>query len=174
VVPPRIDDERAYIDTADLQNSLRRLSAMKADSVACSNPDALVLGSDTVVVVDGDVLGKPGGTDEARDMIERLSGRTHDVITGVALLCRERSYSRSAAAVTQVTFRTLHSAEIEEYLTDTDCLDKAGAYGIQGKAMALVESIRGCYYNVVGLPVSATIGLFEDYARSGGSVNAGT
>ena len=153
----------------DLASSLQRLAAYKASTVAADNPDSLVLGADTVVVVDGDVLGKPVDIDDARKMLSRLSGRHHTVMTAVALQCSGVSFQTSAVATTVVQFRALPDQEREQYLATAAYQDKAGAYGIQEEAMAFVKSVQGCYYNVVGLPVDATIGLFEDYQHQGGA-----
>lgn len=116
-----------------------------------------VLGADTVVVVDGSVLGKPTDADEAKDMLTRLSGREHHVVTGVALLriggdCAPRELV--GASVTAVRFRHLAEAEIQAYLQSGEWQDKAGAYAIQGSASLLVEGIVGDHSNVVGLPLS--------------------
>lgn len=159
--PPAIPDEHALLDPLDLRGSLPRLALHKAADVAPRHPDALVLGCDTIVVIDGRILGKPRDRGDAERMIRELSGREHEVWSGVGLICPAVKFARSAVAVTQVKFRVIPEPEIEQYLSDSSYLDKAGAYGIQGTAMTLVESINGCYYNVVGLPIAATIGLFE-------------
>jgi septum formation protein len=167
VIAPRVADEREHLDPAHLRESVARLSRYKADSVAVDHPSNLVLGSDTVVVSNGEVLGKPVDRGDALRMLELLSGATHQVVSGVALRCAASGFGEEAAVVTEVRFRRLHREEIEQYLTCASYLDKAGAYGIQDAAMAFVEEIRGCYYNVVGLPVAATIALFDSYVRQG-------
>ncbi|MBD3239966.1 MAG: hypothetical protein GF331_05225, partial [Chitinivibrionales bacterium] len=93
VVPPRVEDERSFIDSTDLVSSVRRLAQHKAESIAQSHPDALILGTDTVVAVDHDVLGKPADEADGRRMLERLSGRSHQVFTGVALICRDLGFA---------------------------------------------------------------------------------
>jgi len=131
----------------------------KALDVAAGAPLRLVLGADTVVVLDGRVLGKPRDEDEARAMLRALSGRTHEVITGVALALLRGADPELIAqdhVRTQVTFRELSEAEIEAYVMSGEPMDKAGAYGIQGRGALLVEEIKGCYSNVVGLPLSRT------------------
>lgn len=163
VIPPRIEDERSFIDSDDLASSVRTLAHHKAESVAEHRPDALVLGTDTVVVIDHDVLGKPADEAEGRRMIERLSGRSHQVFSGIALVCRDAGFAASETAITTVRFRAVPRNEIDDYLAHAQYRDKAGAYGIQDAAMVFVEAIEGCYYNVVGLPVAATIRLFEQY-----------
>ncbi len=131
----------------------------KALDVAAGAPGRLVLGADTVVVLDGRVLGKPGDADEAREMLRALSGRTHEVITGVALARQDGAEAEVLALEhvrTKVTFRDLREAEIEAYVAGGEPMDKAGAYGIQGRGALLVRKIEGCYSNVVGLPLSRT------------------
>ena len=123
----------------------------KARPVSHGNPTALVLGADTIVVLDGTVLGKPRDREDARKMLGFLSGREHEVTTVVALLHgqEERVFSET----TKVRFRQLTDGEIAGYLATGEPFDKAGAYGIQGFGGLLVQSIKGCYYNVVGLPM---------------------
>jgi septum formation protein len=159
-VSPAAIDETIYINAHDLRVSLETLAMAKAESVSVKNPGSLVLGADTVVIKDGRVLGKPVDRSEARAMLERLSGARHKVMTGVALLCDTDAFTASAAACTDVFFRSLTIREIDEYLDLDEYRDKAGAYAIQGRAMTFVEKIEGCYFNVVGLPIAETIGLF--------------
>lgn len=169
-VKPLVEDERSYIERVDIPGSLRRLATSKARSVSRTNRNALVLGTDTVVVVDGEVLGKPSDDTEAREMLCRLSGREHTVFSGVSLVCEELEFVAATDIATTVRFRSIDIEEIEDYLASGEHRDKAGAYGIQGQAMVFVAGIQGCYYNVVGLPVAATINLFEQYcSRVGGT-----
>ena len=150
VVTPSID-ESAFADP-DPTALVRTLSREKALAVAGqADPDALVVAADTVVVLDGQALGKPGDRAEAMAMLSALSGRTHHVCTGVTLCQRDRALTE--AEITQVTFRALSEAEIAAYVRSGEPMDKAGAYGIQGLGALLVEGIRGDYFNVVGLPV---------------------
>ncbi len=127
------------------------LASQKAADVAARHPDAVVIGSDTGVFIDGEMLGKPRDRNDAAAMLRRLSGRTHKVITGCSIKqgTREMSFSE----VTEVTFYPLSNEEIETYVAGGECDDKAGSYGIQGKGMLLVKEIKGDYFNVVGLPV---------------------
>ncbi|MDR2591347.1 MAG: Maf family protein [Chitinispirillales bacterium] len=164
-----VKDEGAYIDAGDLDTSLCRLAAAKARDASERHTGALVLGADTIVVADGKVLGKPADKDDARRMLSLLSGRRHTVVTAVALLCGEVDFSESAAVRTAVFFRTLEEEEIEHYLSFPEYEDKAGAYAVQGGAMTFIDRIEGCYYNVMGLPVTATLGLFKKFARKGDS-----
>jgi septum formation protein len=164
IAPPPID-EASFIDAGDLAASLKKLAKAKADAVAADRSGALVLGADTVVVQGDNVLGKPKNRDEARTMLSALSNTRHTVMTGVALVCRERSFSAAAVACTDVFFRSNTIDEIEAYLEQDEYRDKAGAYAIQGRGMMFVDKINGCYYNVVGLPVSETIGVFTAFVR---------
>ena len=120
----------------------------------------IVLGADTCVVSDGNILGKPTNTDDARRMLQLLSGRTHAVLTGVAVASQGKIISD--VEVTQVTFNFLKDSEIVEYVRSGEPLDKAGAYAIQGYAARWIPRIEGCYFNVVGLPIARTITLLQE------------
>jgi MAF protein len=123
----------------------------------------VVVGADTVVVVDGEVLGKPAGPQEAAAMLRRLSGRAHDVITGVAV--RDGQNVRSAHARTRVTFRTLSEEDIHDYVASGEPDDMAGAYAYQGGAAAFVASLEGDADTVIGLPIRVLEGLLPDDLR---------
>jgi len=135
------------------------LAAAKCAAVAAAHPDAAVLGCDTVVDVDGAVLGKPADRADARRMLQLLRGRTHQVHTGVCVRCGARC--ESGAETTAVTFCNFSDAELEAYLATDEPYDKAGAYGIQGGAARFVTGICGCYFNVMGLPVSRVYHLLK-------------
>ena len=126
----------------------------------------VVLGADTCVLLDGRIFGKPANRAEARSMLECLSGRTHQVLTGVAVVTH--AGATVAVEVSQVTFDLISPEEIEHYLSTGEPLDKAGAYGIQGYAARWIPRIEGCYFNVVGLPVARTINLLAMATDSGG------
>lgn len=160
------EEEVEFLDVDNLDASLQRLAREKAVKAARRHREALVLGADTVVVLRGALLGKPESEEEAAEMLARLSGRRHRVLTGVALLCDACGFSRSAVAATDVTFRRLPEGDIRTYLQKEEYSDKAGAYAIQGAAMTFVKRIEGCFFNVMGLPVFATIRLFKDYAAT--------
>ena len=130
-----------------------RLAVEKMADVAARYGEARVLGADTIVVVDGAVLGKPGSPTEAGRMLRRLSGRTHRVVTGLAVCDAGGVRVRLDSSITEVTFKKLTRKEIEWYVGTGDPLDKAGAYGIQEGAGLFVTGIRGSYTNVVGLPL---------------------
>jgi septum formation protein len=167
-----VEDEGAYIDAGDLDASLRRLAAAKAMGASKSQPAALVLGADTVVVAGEEILGKAADRGDAARMLRLLSGRSHTVVTAVALLCAEAGFCESAAARTEVFFRALDEEEIERYLSFPEYEDKAGAYAVQGGAMTFIDRIEGCYYNVMGLPITATLRLFKEFVRKD-VINAG-
>ena len=147
---PEIDESAFH--GRDAQDLVETLSREKARWVARQQtPDTLVIGADTVVVLDGAILGKPRDGAEAEAMLAALSGRDHQVFTGVTLCQGDRILTQ--AEETQVTFRPLTGQEIRQYVSTGEPMDKAGAYGIQGLGGLLVEGIRGDYFNVVGLPV---------------------
>ena len=129
----------------------QRMARTKARTVFARHPESAVLGADTVVVVDQHLLEKPADKRDAARMLALLSGRTHQVITGICLVAD--GFEQTEAEVTQVTFSILSDAEIADYVATGEPMDKAGAYAIQGIASRWVEHIEGCYFNVVGLPV---------------------
>jgi septum formation protein len=137
----------------------------KAAAAAAGEAERRVLGVDTTVLIDGDLLGKPAGHEEARRFLERLSGRTHTVLSGVCLLSGETE--RGGVADTHVTFRTLSPELIDWYLGTGEWRERAGAYAIQGHGAALVERIEGDYWNVVGLPVPLLLGIAPDLLAKG-------
>lgn len=129
------------------------LARAKAGSVEGQVETGLIIAADTVVVLGDRILGKPCDQAEAMEMLASLSGRKHQVVTGVCLSDRDTGKVWLDSEVTDVYFRTLNQAEIEAYVETGEPADKAGAYGIQGKGALLVERIEGCFYNVVGLPL---------------------
>lgn len=143
------------IETADMSPTEVAVhnARVKALAVAANVPDsATIIGADTIVVLDGCVFGKPADEEDARRMLSDLSGKTHQVITGVCLVRGEQC--TTFAETTNVYFRELTAGEIDAYIATGEPLDKAGAYGIQGAASAFVDHIEGDYDNVVGLPVT--------------------
>jgi len=129
------------------------LAEAKAVNVACRHNDGLVLGADTIVVIDGRILGKPRDAGHASQMLSWLSGKWHSVYTGLALIDAETGKLIEDFEESRVKFKNLSEREIKSYINTGEPLDKAGAYGIQGKGSLLVEKIEGCYYNIVGLPL---------------------
>jgi septum formation protein len=161
VVPSQVEE---IVDPGLKSSELvLQLADLKARSVARRYPSAVVLGADTVVCCAGQLLGKPQDRDDAVQMLQLLSGRVHDVVTGVVLRQESTGLVRSEAVTTKVRFRSLNETEIAGYLATGEPFDKAGAYGIQGYGALLVESIQGCYFNVVGLPLSKLPGMFRDF-----------
>ena len=137
------------------QDLVQRLSAGKAELVAArAVGPAIVMAADTVVAVEGRILGKPRSTDDARHMLEKLSGQTHSVVTGVTLIRLPDAQRRAFTETTHVTFATLSSDQILEYIATGEPFDKAGSYAIQGRAGRFIPRIEGCYFNVVGLPLA--------------------
>ena len=134
---------------------VQRNASEKAKAVAKLNPQNTVLGADTVVTIDGKILGKPKDREEAFNMLKKLQGRSHYVYTGIALVYHneEKWIVKTEAVGTEVFFGSMTDKEIENYVATGEPMDKAGAYGIQGKAGAFIEGIRGPYSNVVGLPI---------------------
>ena len=162
-VVPNVPDEDSFLDANDIERSIQRLAFSKAQSVARGHPEALVLGADTIVYCKMTILGKPRDAAEARGMLDLLKGRSHVVYSGVALVCEDDHFSETAVEKTIVVMRNIDDREIAEYIDTRDYQDKAGAYAIQGTAMAFISRIEGCYYNVVGLPLDKTISLFKAY-----------
>ena len=153
------DIDETYLEHEMPADHAERLAREKAQTIAAREPDALVIGSDTIVLVDGDVLGKPRDARDAVRMLERLSGREHEVFTAVAVVRGERV--ESGLERVRVRFRQLDRRACEEYVATGEPMDKAGAYGIQGFGSAIVEAIQGDYFAVMGLPVVRTLALLE-------------
>ena len=157
VVPSDIPEEHP---AAPPPEAIAAVALAKARAVALRLPsDAVVLGADTEVVLDGRLLGKPRDAADAVRILRELRGRTHEVITGVALVAR--GGEEATAVTTRVTMRDYDTPEIEAYVATGEPLDKAGAYGVQGLGARLVARVDGCLTNVVGLPISTTRELLE-------------
>ncbi len=155
VIPSGVDEKAVPLTLSD--DYVRSLAEAKADDIAARYPDNWVLGADTIVRIDGMILGKPRSREDARCMLRRLSGQTHQVLTGYAICCRKRDRRFSETVITDVTFKELTEAEIEWYIHTREPFDKAGAYAIQGLGTFLVKRVNGSYTNVVGLPVCEVI-----------------
>ena len=145
------------------ENSAEYFACKKAKEISSLHPDAIVLGADTVVIIDGIILGKPKDQDDAFKMLKMLSGKTHEVVTGCCLCYGKKSYSFSVTS--SVTFFALEDEEIKAYIETKEPFDKAGAYGIQGKGCLLVKEINGDYNNIVGLPVAPLKRHLEIFKR---------
>ena len=131
-----------------LENAL-----LKAEAVARMNPQAVVIGADTVIRFEGETIGKPADLEHAKRILAKLSGRTHDVATGVCVRCIEADFLVRFEEATHVTFRALTPEAIDKYVRDVNVLDKAGAYAIQEHGEDIIESVSGSLTNVIGLPV---------------------
>jgi len=159
-------DETPYANEAP-QEMVQRLADAKADLVAArSVGSAIIIAADTVVVLDKQILGKPRSTDEARRMLEMLSGRTHSVITGVSMVRLPEMDRRQFVETTLVHFARLTAEDLKQYLATGEPFDKAGAYAIQGHAGRYIPRIEGCYFNVVGLPVAHVVAALHELGWS--------
>lgn len=143
--------------------AVMRLAFEKSMDIASKNEDDLIIAADTVVVLDENILGKPKDKDEAYNMIRSLSGRTHEVITGISLVNLGLSKKIIDYVVSTVKFKELSDEDIKDYIHTNESLDKAGAYGIQGYGAMLVEKIEGDYFNIVGLPISKLSDLLKKH-----------
>ncbi len=143
----------------------QRLAALKAQMILdqLGADDAWVIGADTVVVLKDKILGKPRSEAHAQEMLTQLSGHQHEVITGFAILHKNRGIQYQEAVHTKVLFRELTPHLIARYIRSGEPMDKAGSYGIQGKGAVLVERVEGCYFNVVGFPISHIIAALEHH-----------
>jgi septum formation protein len=141
------------------------LAERKALAISDLRPDALVIGSDTLVEIDDEILGKPSDVDEALGMLWRLNARTHRVYTGVAL-ARGGVLLGALTGRTEVTFAKWHEPDLRDYALCGEPMDKAGSYAIQGRGAFLVEKIDGCFYNVMGLPVQETLKLLAPFKHA--------
>lgn len=155
------DIDESYLSGETPPQHAERLSREKAQKIAADRPEAIVIGSDTIVVIDGEVLGKPRDQEHAVQMLTRLSGREHEVCTGVAIAHGSRV--ETGLARVRVRFRDLDERTWMEYVATGEPMDKAGAYGIQGFGSAVVESIEGDYFAVMGLPVVLMLELIERF-----------
>ena len=167
-VAPDVEEEESSLDPVERVEGNARRKAMSV-----SAPDSVVIGSDTVVELDGQILGKPSDEEEAKVMLASLSGCVHQVYSGLSLVFKGKSVTRHAC--TKVWFRTLSDKEIDDYVESGEPLDKAGSYGIQGLGRVLVEKIEGSYSNVVGLPLELLEEMLLEFgikprndARAGG------
>jgi septum formation protein len=153
------DIDEAYLPGEMPHAHAERLAREKAIVIAASAPDAVTIGSDTIVVIDGQVLGKPRDRVQAREMLRQLSGRTHEVMTGVAASWHGRTVS--GVETVHVEFRTLADETIEAYIDTGEPMDKAGAYGIQGYGATIVSKVNGDYFAVMGLPLNRLMRQLE-------------
>jgi septum formation protein len=152
-LPVHVDETRWHNEAG--AHLVRRLAKAKAAAAAERvSGAAIVVGADTEVVVNGDVFGKPAAVFDARQMLRRLSGRVHEVITGLEFIRLPDRATRSELEITRVTFAPLSDQEIDAYVACGEPFDKAGGYAVQGRGGRFVTRVEGCYFNVVGLPLS--------------------
>lgn len=157
------DIEEVILENESPEDMVVRLAYEKAYDVAQKNKDKLVIGADTIVALDNEVLGKPKDKEEAYQMIKKLSNKTHKVITGISLINISHGMVVNDYVVSLVTFKDLSEDSIKDYINTNESLDKAGAYGIQGYGALLVDNIQGDYFNIVGLPISKLSDLLKDH-----------
>ena len=155
VIPSHFDESNVPLSSPEIYVKL--LAEAKANQVSEDYPEKWVIGADTIVMIDESLLGKPESRAEARLMLKRLSGKTHQVFTGYCICCKSKNRRYSEVIKTEVRFKKLSDIEIEWYIRTNEPFDKAGAYAIQGLGTFLVKSIKGSYTNVVGLPVCEVI-----------------
>jgi septum formation protein len=151
VLSPKVSEK---ITERNPKHFAMKLAQQKVESVEKRVKHGIIIGADTVVVLNNKILGKPKDKKDAQRMIKLLSGKEHKVISGLFILRKPDKSSIVTCELTKVRFRRLPKKEIEKYISSDEPYDKAGAYGIQGKANIFVESINGCYSNVVGLPIN--------------------
>lgn len=155
VIPSGIEENASGSPAQQVET----LAADKAKDIASRYPDAVVIGSDTLVAADDQVLGKPQDEAEAAAMLRQLSGRTHTVYTGIAVICAGKIHT--AVESTQVTFCRMTDEEIRDYIATGEPMDKAGAYGIQGYGGKFITGIVGCFFNVMGLPLNRLYNMLK-------------
>ena len=144
---------------ARLAEAKARAAAAKIEAGKC---ECIIVGADTTVELDGEILGKPRDSAHAREMLARLAGRTHHVLTGIFLLRLPGNSTRATVETSAVTFAPLSESEIDSYIASGEPMDKAGAYAIQGLAGRYISRIEGCYFNVVGLPLARIYALLRE------------
>jgi septum formation protein len=157
--------EEARLPNETAEKMVARLAEAKARAVTSGleeTTSAIVIGADTTVALDGEILGKPEGVEDARRMLNLLSGRTHNVLTGICAFRLADKTMRSAVESTAVTFAALDRSEIESYIAGGEPFDKAGGYAVQGRAGRYIPRIEGCYFNVVGLPLSRLFSMLSE------------
>jgi nucleoside triphosphate pyrophosphatase len=169
IIPSGVDE--SLIDIKDPEKLVKALARAKAKDIAGAYPESWVIGADTIVLINGQILGKPGSLEGARVMIQQLNGQIHEVFTGYAIYCQTLKTCICEFEKTEVHFKHISDEEIEWYLHSEEPFDKAGAYAIQGLGSFLVKRICGSYTNVVGLPVCEVLdhlfrtGVIEPVAK---------
>jgi septum formation protein len=155
IIPADVDE--TYFQGESPRAHVRRLSRDKAGAIAHQYPKALVLGADTIVVIDGQILGKPKNKKQAREMLQQLSNRRHAVLTGFTIACVRAGTSRTKVVQSTVQFKKISPEETAWYVNGDEPYDKAGGYAAQGKGASFIQAIRGSYTNVIGLPLCEVV-----------------
>jgi septum formation protein len=160
IAPSELDEKRGI----NLKGKLfaEYWSKEKAKLISNQYPDSLVIGADTVVVFNDQILGKPKDKNDSKNMIEMLSGNIHEVITGVTLICKNKQISNTFSETTSVVVKKIPNEKINFYIDNYKTSDKAGSYGIQEWFSIWIKKINGCYYNVMGLPISK---FYDEYSK---------
>ncbi len=157
--------EELTLDNESPCQMVMRLAFEKGMDVASRQKSNLVISADTIVVLDNNILGKPKDEIQAREMIKSLSGRSHQVITGISLINLDNNKKIIDYVISNVKFKSLSEQDINDYIATKESLDKAGAYGIQGYGALLVDEIQGDYFNIVGLPISRLSDLLKKHFK---------
>ncbi|MEA3470778.1 MAG: Maf family protein [Thermodesulfobacteriota bacterium] len=160
VIPSGVDEK--FLGGESVKEHVLRLSREKAQVIAGKNPEAWVLGADTVVIIDSEVLGKPGSKKEAREMLVRLSGKKHRVLTGFSVVRNDMDVVKSGLTESSVFFKEVSDDELEWYIDTKEPYDKAGGYAVQGMAASFVKEIRGSHTNVIGLPLCEVVAALKE------------
>ena len=159
VVPSGIDEVAQAGETP--AEHVRRLATAKAGELADRFPEAWVIGADTIVVINGDLLGKPADESEARAMLAKLSGRKHEVFTGIAVRRKLAEVNLSEVVASEVIFKDISEEEMDWYVKTNEPYDKAGGYAVQGRGAFFIREIHGSYTNVIGLPLCEAVNLLK-------------
>ena len=161
IIPSDIDESQISTKI-NAQEYCILLAKLKAEKISINYPNALIIGADTIVVIENQILNKPNNNIEAKNMLKMLSGKTHEVHTGVFIKCIEKNIQHSFNETSKVTFNEISEEEIIHYINTYKPFDKAGSYGIQDWFSVQVKKVEGCYFNVMGLPLAA---FYKEYRQ---------
>lgn len=166
VIPSNVNENVIRYDRGKPDEYAMNLAELKAEGISVFYPESIVLAADTIVLSDNAIYGKPNDRKQAEEMLRSLSGKCHQVITGVCIIKKDEHINLKDYMCTDVWFDCLSDEKIKKYLDTNEYLDKAGAYGIQGKGALLVKKIEGCFYNVMGLPIHLVESMLNRMGRS--------